>query len=316
LDIQKQTSLKAKKRDRKVSKKKNENRLNMNSRNKFAVAGLALMYLISWTMSLSHLFGVHFWDREANLERYENEGGEMEVVDGVVGNSTGLAEIGHSYFTARRYMYFLPHVLGAILWWNLYFLQLIPSIRHAYEKKLHRILGRLLMVTALAQTLSGVCLAYTARSQTIRTTIYTLAMAVVFCVVQAWFYAYHRDIPKHKMWALRLVGYMQTIALERFFLLCIILHHTIWEAGSDDLLSQAQANQKVWEMFDQSFILALLTALLLTEWYLAGEQGYLDPPTRTTTTPVNNYLPTDHLTDRNKTVPEQQPLLQTTRLEQ
>lgn len=120
----------------------------MNGRTKFVVGWLALLYYFSWAFSLSHLFGIHFWDRKYALDYSE------EHAVGLY-NSTAFGKINESYYSHIRYHFFLPHVLGAIFWWNLYFLQLIPQVRHAFHHKIHRILGRCLMVCAFLQTASG-----------------------------------------------------------------------------------------------------------------------------------------------------------------
>ena len=134
----------------------------MDGRTKFVVAWMAILYLCSWLFSLSRLFGIHFWDREYALE-YNAE----HYVSADLYNSTAFGKINATYFSPSRYCYLLPHVLGAIFWWNLYFLQLIPQVRYAFDKKLHRILGRCLMICAFAQTASGVGLALTSHSNII-----------------------------------------------------------------------------------------------------------------------------------------------------
>jgi Predicted membrane protein (DUF2306) len=251
----------------------------MNARTKFVVFGMALLYVVSWYMSLASLFGIHFWDKKYALHRF----GEHPQ-DHIVGDSDALAKIGKSYYSSSRYFFFLPHVLGAIVWWNLYFLQLIPKIRHMY-KQFHRSLGRCLMVAAFLQAASGVGLAWTSHSNVIKLISYSLAIAVFFCIFHAWHCAYYRDIPKHKYWVVRLVGYMQTIALQRFWFFFLIVTHSMgWQglyptSGNDATLEEE--NRIVLQIFDDSFILALLTAIFVTEWYLAGEQGMLEKPQST-----------------------------------
>ena len=250
----------------------------MDGRTNFVVAWMAILYLCSWLFSLSGLFGIHFWDREYALE-YNAE----HYVSINLYNSTAFGKINAAYFSPSRYCYLLPHVLGAIFWWNLYFLQLIPQVRYAFDKKLHRILGRCLMICAFAQTASGVGLALTSHSNIILLVSLWLAGATFYCIYCAWKNAIYRDIPKHKYWVLRLVGYMQTIAFQRFWLVALISSHQMgWYRLYPELIegesTVEEANQVVLEMFDDSFVLAILTAFLGTEWYLAGMQGMTDAP--------------------------------------
>ena len=182
-------------------------------------------------------------------------------------------------------------VIGAVLWWNLYFLQLIPKIRHWKQKSFHRVLGRFLLVVLLVQTISGVGLAATSHSNIIKLVSYVLAIATIFCICQAWRYAYFRDIPKHKHWVIRLVGYMQTISLQRFWLLVLIISHAFGWEGLYPQLDDDDATEEEWKeltkkMFDDSFVICILHAILSTEWYLATEQGMLDTPTNNRRTPI------------------------------
>lgn len=241
------------------------------------VAWMAILYYCSWAFSLSRLFGYHFWDPKYALE-YNQE----HYVAHDLYNSTAFGDINATYFSPRRYHFLLPHVLGAVFWWNLYFLQLVPRIRHAYGKKLHRVLGRFLMVCVFSQTASGVGLALTTHSNVIVIVSLMLALASFYCIFHAWKNAIYRDIPKHKYWVLRLVGYMQTIAFQRFYIFALIISHQMGWHGLypplDEDTPLEKANQVVLSMFDDSFILSVLTAMLGTEWYLAGEvSGMLEP---------------------------------------
>ena len=130
----------------------------------FVVVWLILLFIVSWGMSLGGLLGIKFWDPKYALKKIQEEPVEENLY-----NTTAFSENNASYYHTRkdakphRYQYFLPHVLGAFLWWNLYFFQLIPYVRHLYNKKLHRYLGRFLMVIALIQTVSGIGLACTSK---------------------------------------------------------------------------------------------------------------------------------------------------------
>jgi hypothetical protein len=249
----------------------------MKTRDKCAVAGLVLLYIISWGLSLGRLFGIHFWDKRYALEKIQEPADD--------GFDQGFQEIGESYYSNHRYPWFLPHVIGAVLWWNLYFLQLIPKVRHWKKKTFHRFLGRFLMVVLLIQTISGCGLAATSNSNIILLVSFVLAVAVLFCIIQAWRYAFWRDIPKHRHWVIRVVGYMQTISLQRFWILILIVSHKFgWDGlypQLDDDAPDEEWEQLVHQMFDDSFVLCILHAFLFTEWYLSADQGMLE-------TPVNN----------------------------
>lgn len=88
----------------------------MNGRTQFVVGWMALLFVISRAMSLGRLFGIRCWDREYALTQIQ-----AHLVDQDMYNSTTLADVGSSYFQPYRYVFTLPHVLGDIFWWNLYF---------------------------------------------------------------------------------------------------------------------------------------------------------------------------------------------------
>ena len=88
----------------------------MNGRTKFVVAWMTLLYFMSWFMSLAHLIGIRFWD-----DKYALDHTLQHRHEAILYNSTAISDVGASYYSPRRYIYMLPHVLGAIFWWNLYF---------------------------------------------------------------------------------------------------------------------------------------------------------------------------------------------------
>jgi len=242
-------------------------------RDRFVVIWFSLLYIITWAFSMSGELRNRFWDQRYNLQRLvEEPKEELEY---------GLEEITKSYYSNRRYYYFVPHVIGAIFWWNLYFLQLIPKVRRCQNKKFHRMLGRFLMVVLIVQNVTGFGLAATTKSHIVKLVSYVLCIASLFCVVQAWRYAYYRDIPKHKHWVIRLVGYMQTISLQRFWLGMLIVPHALGWNGlyppMDDDSTDEEWAALAAKMFDDSFVLCITTAFLTTEWYLAAEQGMTAP---------------------------------------
>jgi len=278
----------------------------MKGRDQFVVAWLVVLYYCAWMFSLNGLFGIRFWDAKYALEYNHQHPVAKDLY-----NTTAFGELNASYYSSRRYRCFLPHVVGAIVWWNLYFLQLVPRIRRSFHHKLHRILGRGLLVCAVLQTASGVGLAWTSTSNIVLLVSLWLAAACVYCIYHAWTNAIQRDIPKHKYWVLRLVGYLQTIAFQRFFMVgLIVTHQRGWYGLYPELTNETELvekNRVVLAMFDDSFVLAILTAFLGTEWYLAGEQGMLEPSSvcrsaphgvQSTTTCDNKDLPPEE--DENK----------------
>ena len=133
------------------------------NRTRFMVYGQVFLFILAWLMALGRLVGERFWNSKRNVENLE-----ALLVDNKMPKSMKffLQKYVLSYFTTRFFVFF-PHVVGAILWWNLYFLQLILSIRQKH-RRFHRILGRVLMVCALCQTISGAGLAYMGSSSTIK----------------------------------------------------------------------------------------------------------------------------------------------------
>ena len=76
---------------------------------------------------------------------------------------------------------------------------------------------------------------------------------------------------------------MQTIALQRFWLILLIISHAFGWEGLYPHLDEDTATEEEWRelsrtMFDDSFVLCTLHAILSTELYLAAEQGMLDTP--------------------------------------
>lgn len=243
------------------------------NRTRFVVYGQAFLFLVVWAGALGRLIQGKFWNAKHNVEMMEKALSDEETPKDMVNFIEG---IGMSYYT-NRYHWFFPHVAGSIIWWNLYFLQLIPSIRNKY-KKFHRVLGRVLMVCAFAQAVSGVGLAYMGNSPTIKIISSFIGISAIYCLYYAWYYAaIEKDIAKHKYWAMRLVGYLQSIALQRVFMLLLIVCHKFGLLGlypaSGEEDDDAAALQQI---FDDSFVCCYPTAVLLTEWYLAGYYGWTE----------------------------------------
>jgi len=243
------------------------------SRTRFVVYGMAFLFIVAWSMSLGRLVGERFWNAKLN---------EAKLVATLADEETPkllVKFIKHnllSYFT-KRFCVFFPHIVGAIIWWNLYFLQLIPSIRQKY-RRFHRVLGRVLMVSALAQTISGAGLAYMGNSSTVKLVSYSLATSVFYCVYNAWYFvAIEKDIIRHKYWAMRLVGYLQSIALQRVVMVILLVSYNTGWLGLYPAYDEND-EEIIDQIFDDSFAGCLITAMMLTEWYLAGYYGWTEAP--------------------------------------
>jgi hypothetical protein len=249
----------------------------MELRTKIAVTLLVILQLCAWLFSLAGNFGIHFWNRSYALECVRNQPPIP------FHNSTAFRAVQESYFT-WRYVWLFPHIVGATLWWNLYYLQLLPSVRRQYSGALHRWLGRFLLVAASLQVASGAALACTSHSSMIKMVSLTFGTAVGYCIVQTWQYAVARDVKRHRHWALRLVGYLQVIAAQRLWLVLLVGTHQLgwtflYPSLDGDDVTQELVDSVLMDMFDGSFVLAALTGTYVTEWYLAGLEGYLDAPT-------------------------------------
>ena len=239
------------------------------NRTRIVVYGQAFLLLLVWCMALGPRISDRFWNAKENEERLKVIIADEESPKD---NVHMIKNFVLSYYT-KRFLFFYPHVLGAILWWNLYFLQLIPTIRQKY-RRFHRILGRVLMVCALAQTISGAGLAYMGNASTIKIVSYLLAISVFYCVYNAWYFAaIKKDIPKHKYWSMRLVGYLQTIALQRFCMVLLIVSHRTGWLGLYPAYSEDDGTT-IEEIFKDSFTFCFPLAMLGTEWYLAGYYGW------------------------------------------
>jgi len=239
------------------------------NRTRVVVYGQAFLLLLVWGMSLGPRISQKFWNAAENQERMKAMISDEETPKEDIHM---IKTFVLSYFT-KRFLFFFPHMVGAIVWWNLYFLQLIPFIRQKY-RRFHRILGRVLMVCALAQTVSGVGLAYMGKSPTFKIISYMLAISVVYCVYYAWYFAaIKKDIPKHKYWSMRLVGYLQTLALQRFCMILLIVSHRTGLLGLYPAYSVDDATI-IEQIFNDSFSFSFVMAMMGTEWYLAGYYGW------------------------------------------
>ena len=132
------------------------------------------------------------------------------------------------------------------------------------------------MISAISQTITGVGLAYMGKSSTVKIVSYLLGISVIYCVYNSWYFAaFAKDIPKHKYWAIRLVGYLQTIALQRVFMGILFLSHRTGWLGLYPAFDENDGETLV-QAFDDSFVCSFVTDILLTEWYLAGYYGWTE----------------------------------------
>jgi len=241
-------------------------------RTRFVVYAQVFLFVVAWTMAAGPRIADRFWNQKLNQERMQDLIEDDAMPQGV---RYALEYFLVTYFK-ERYIVFFPHIIGASIWWGFYYLQLIPSIRQKY-KRFHRILGRLLMVAALCQCISGFGLAYLGKSSTVAIVSYLMAISVSWCVYNAWYYAYIRDIPRHKYWAMRLVGYLQTTQFSFVVLgFMILVYYKGWLGlyppfDPDD-------GEIFVKVFEDSQILAYAGAVLVTEWYLAGYYGWSETP--------------------------------------
>lgn len=254
------------------------------NRTRFAVYGQAFLFLVAWGSTLGRLISGRYWDAKRNTEELEAIIADEDVPTSV---TSFLKNVALSCYN-ERFMVYFPHVTGAIIWWNLYYLQLIPSIRRKH-RKFHRILGRILMIAAIFQSVSGAGLAYMGHLPTEKIVSYLLAISVLYCVYNAWYYASRRDIPKHKYWAMRLVGYLNSIALQRVFMPVLTLAYRFGWLGLYPSYDENDQETSL-QIFGDSFVCGVIVAMMLTEWYLAGFYGW--PETTKHETPGDDTQPT------------------------
>jgi len=244
----------------------------MKTRDIIAVTTLSILTLSTWG-SMFHIASLKVWNRTYALAMIKSS-----FPDPVTYNSQQLLEETYMSYLTRRYVFYLPHAIGAFVWWNLFFLQLIPSLRRKY-KTLHRWMGRLLLLAVLSQVLSGVALAYCGFSATIAWVSYTLAIATIGCVFKAAKAAIMKDFNLHKYWAMRLVGYLQMISGQRFWTIVLLvcqhtgvfrkMEHPFYPQLEEDS-PQSLVDSVVVRMFHDTFIIAWFFAFVGTELYLAA----------------------------------------------
>jgi hypothetical protein len=244
----------------------------MKTRDIIAVTTLSILTLSTWG-AMFNIASLKVWNRTYALAMIKSSGPNP-----VTYNSQQILEETYISYLTRRYVFYLPHAIGAFVWWNLFFLQLIPSLRRKY-KTLHRWMGRLLLLAVLSQVLSGVALAYYGFSATIAWVSYTLAIATIVCVFKAAKAAMMKDFNLHKYWAMRLVGYLQMISGQRFWTIVLFacqhtgvfrnMEHPFYPQLEEDS-PQSLVDSVVVRMFHDTFIIAWFFAFVGTELYLAA----------------------------------------------
>lgn len=222
-------------------------------------------------VSMFNIGYLQVWNRTFALATIKASGPGAETY-----HSQEFLEKTYISYLTKRYVFFFPHVIGAFVWWNLFFLQLLPSLREKY-KKFHRWMGRILLLAVLSQVLSGVALAYNGYSIIIAWFSYILASATIICVYRTATTARAKDFHAHKYWALRLVGYLQAVSGQRFWTFVIFgcqyagvfgnMKHPPYPQLNEDS-PPALVDIVVMRMFHDTFILAGVTAFIGTEWYL------------------------------------------------
>ena len=78
----------------------------MKLRDKLVIGWFFVLFVVSWALSLANLFGNHFWDKKYALSKIREQPTFEEEGGGNIGQ--GFQEIGESYYTSRRYIWFLP----------------------------------------------------------------------------------------------------------------------------------------------------------------------------------------------------------------
>lgn len=243
----------------------------MKTRDIIAVATLSILTLCTW-VPMFQIASLKVWNRTFALAMIKEF-----LPDPVTYNSEQFLEETYMSYLTERYVFYLPHAIGAFVWWNLFFLQLIPSLRRKY-RALHRWMGRVLLLAVLSQVLSGVCLAYYGFSAVIAWVSYTLAIATLICVYKAAKAAIMKDFNMHKYWAMRLVGYLQTLSGQRFWTIVLFgsQHAGVFRNMErppypqlEEDSPQSLVDSVVVRMFHDTFIISLVLAFVGTELYLA-----------------------------------------------
>lgn len=105
---------------------------------------------------------------------------------------------------ARHMALTLVHIIPGALFLVFALLQFVPSIR-ARHLKVHRRLGRILVVTGLAIGVSALVMSFTMNiggpNETAATTLF--AILFLFCLVKAYRHIRRKEVDQHRKWMIR-----------------------------------------------------------------------------------------------------------------
>ncbi len=105
---------------------------------------------------------------------------------------------------ARHMALTLVHIIPGVLFLALALLQFVPSIR-AKHLKVHRWLGRILVVTGLVIGISALVMSFTMNigglNETAATTLF--AILFLFCLIKAYRHIRRKEVAQHREWMIR-----------------------------------------------------------------------------------------------------------------
>jgi uncharacterized membrane protein len=105
---------------------------------------------------------------------------------------------------ARHMALTLVHIIPGALFLVLALLQFVPSIR-ANHLKIHRWLGRILVVTGLVIGVSALVMSFTMNiggpNETAATTLF--AILFLFCLIKAYRHIRRKEVARHREWMIR-----------------------------------------------------------------------------------------------------------------
>jgi len=105
---------------------------------------------------------------------------------------------------ARHKALTLVHIIPGALFLALVLLQFVPSIR-AKHLKVHRWLGRILVVTGLVIGISALVMSFTMNigglNETAATTLF--AILFLFCLIKAYRHIRRKEVAQHREWMIR-----------------------------------------------------------------------------------------------------------------
>jgi len=110
----------------------------------------------------------------------------------------------------------LVHIIPGALFLVFALLQFVPSIR-AKHLKVHRRLGRILVVTGLVIGVSALVMSFTMNiggpNETAATTLF--AMLFLFCLIKAYRHIRRKEVAQHREWMIRAFAIALGVATTR-----------------------------------------------------------------------------------------------------